>query len=219
MNLRARCCIFGGTKLKKARNNGGAPKFIIPKKVLQNLIDDGCLISEISNILCVSERTIYRRMEDYNLSKQNFTEISNDDLDSNLADLIREFPNCGEVMLRELLKGRRIRIQRQPLRESLQRIDKTGSQSRSQKRLHRRISNVQGPNYLWHIDTNHKLVQWYFIITGVVDGFSRLPVGLSCTDNKKACAILQCFLKAVENYGLPSRLRSDKGKENVLVAD
>ena len=78
---------------------------------------------------------------------------------------------------------------------------------------------MQGPNYLWHIDTNHKLVRWYFIITGVLDGFSRLPVGLSCTDNKKAFAILQCFLKAVENYGLPSRLRSDKGKENVLVAD
>ena len=119
MNLRVRCCIFGGTKPKKARNKGRAPKFIKPKEVLQNLIDDGCLISEISNILCVSERTIYRRMEEYNLSKQNFTEISNDDLDLNLADLIREFANCGEVVLRELLKGRGIRIQRQLLRESL----------------------------------------------------------------------------------------------------
>ena len=76
MNLRVRCCILGGTKPKKARNNGSAPKFIIPKEVLQNLIDDSCLISEISNILCVSERTVYRRMEEYNLSKQNFTEIS-----------------------------------------------------------------------------------------------------------------------------------------------
>ena len=42
---------------------------------------------------------------------------------------------------------------------------------------------------------------------------------LGCTGNNKACRILQCFLKAVEDYGLPSRLRSDKGKENVLVAD
>ena len=31
--------------------------------------------------------------------------------------------------------------------------------------------------------------------------------------------MLSCFLKGVETYGIPSRVRSDKGKENVLVAD
>lgn len=62
-------------------------------------------------------------------------------------------------MLRELLKGHGIRIQRQLLRESLPGIDKTGSQSRSQKRLHLRIYNVQDPNYFWHIDTNLELVR------------------------------------------------------------
>lgn len=86
MNLRVRCCIFGRTKPKKARNNGDAPKFIIPKEVLQNLIDDGCLIFEISNILRVSECTVHGRMEEYNLSEQNITEIPNDNLDLNLAD-------------------------------------------------------------------------------------------------------------------------------------
>ena len=48
-------------------------------------------------------------MEEYNLSKQNFTEIPNDDLYSNQADLIREFPNCCEVMLRELDLGYEIK--------------------------------------------------------------------------------------------------------------
>ena len=43
MNLRVRCCILGGNKPTKARNNGGAPKFILPNEVLQNLIDDRCL--------------------------------------------------------------------------------------------------------------------------------------------------------------------------------
>ena len=88
MNLRVRYCIFGRTKPQKARNNRCARKFTIPKEVLQNRINDGCFISKISNILCASERTVYRTMEEYNLNKQNFTEIPNDELYSNLPDLI-----------------------------------------------------------------------------------------------------------------------------------
>ena len=80
-------------------------------------------------------------------------------------------------------------------------------------------NNVKGPNHLWHIDTNHKLVQWYFVIVGVIDGFSRVPFTIECQNNKKAETVLHCFLKGVEMYGLPSRMRSDKERENVLVAD
>ena len=31
--------------------------------------------------------------------------------------------------------------------------------------------------------------------------------------------MLSCFLKGVETYGIPRRVRSNKGKENVLVAN
>ena len=46
------------------------------------------------------------------------------------------------------------------------------SKKRKKGRLRRRVYNVQGPNHLWHVDTNHKLVRWNFIIVGGIDGFS-----------------------------------------------
>ena len=63
------------------------------------------------------------------------------------------------------------------------------------------------------------MVRWSFIIVGCVDGYSRLSVVIECTNNNKAKTVLNCFLKGVEEYGLPSRVRSDKGLENILVAD
>ena len=82
-----KCCIFGGTKSKTARNNGGAPKFIMPKEVLQNLMDDDCLISEIGNILFFSERTVYRRIGEYNLSK-TLQKYLMENFASNIVELI-----------------------------------------------------------------------------------------------------------------------------------
>ena len=56
------------------------------------------------------------------------------------------------------------------------------------------------------------------VIHGGVDGFTRIPVFLHCSTNNKAATALELFLNAVENYGLPSRVRSDWGKKNVDVA-
>ena len=42
---------------------------------------------------------------------------------------------------------------------------------------------------------------------------------LVCTNNNKSETLLSCFLGAISEYGLPSRVRTDKGLENVLIAD
>ena len=85
-------------------------------------------------------------------------------------------------------------------------------------RLRRHVNNFQGPNHLWHIDTNHKLVGWYFIIVGVVDGFSQLPISLKCCTSNKAESF-NLFFKRGSSTWLPSRVYSDRGREKVLVAD
>ena len=44
-------------------------------------------------------------------------------------------------------------------------------------------------------------------------------VFLKCSTNNLSSTVFQCFIEAVQNFGLPSRVRSDRGGENVRVAD
>lgn len=67
-------------------------------------------------------------------------------------------------------------------------------------------------------DSHHKLIRWRIITHGAIDGYSRLIVYLQCASNNKATTVYECFLNAVHIYKLPSRVRSDQGLENILVA-
>lgn len=219
MKLRTECIKYGAILPPKVFTICGAPKFEIPKSFLQNALENDMQISDISKLLSVSERTVYRRMSEFGLSKMTFSEIDDDNLDLKLGEIVKEFPLCGETMLRQMLILKGIRIQRWRLRDSIHRMDDQGVHDRRTGRLHRRVYDVPGPNYLWHIDTNHKLVRWRFVIVGGIDGFSRLVTFLKCTDNNTSKTILDCFLSGVEKYWIPNKVRSDKGLENVSVAD
>ena len=56
------------------------------------------------------------------------------------------------------------------------------------------------------------------MIHGGIDGFSRRIVFMELSTNNKAATVLEDFLQAAENHGLPSRVRGDHGIENVDVA-
>uniref|UniRef100_K1RAV6 Uncharacterized protein n=1 Tax=Magallana gigas TaxID=29159 RepID=K1RAV6_MAGGI len=97
-------------------------------------------------------------MSEFGLSKMTFSEIDDDNSDLKLGEIVKEFPLCGEAMLRQMLILKGIRIQRWRLRDSIHRMDDQGVHDRRTGRLHRRVYDAPGPNYLWNIDTNHLFV-------------------------------------------------------------
>ena len=67
-------------------------------------------------------------------------------------------------------------------------------------------------------DGHHKLIRWRIVTHGGIDGYSRMIVYLCASTNNRASTVHSLFMEAVERFGLPSRVRSDEGGENVMVA-
>ncbi len=50
--------------------------------------------------------------------------------------------------------------------------------------------------------------RWKFVVHGEIDGYSRLIVYMQCSGNNRAGT---AFSEAVQLYGVPSRVRDDRG--------
>ena len=143
--------------------------------------------------LSVSRNTLWRRLKETGVTLEKYSTIlCDDELDERLRVLRLRYPNCGQIMLHSMLSAQGIHIQRHRLRESID-PDRTYSRWRQ-----------------------YCLIRWCMVIHGCIDGFSRLVLYLQCENNNK---MLQLFIAATEEYGLPSRVRSDKGGENFGVCE
>lgn len=61
--------------------------------------------------------------------------------------------------------------------------------------------------------------RWRIICHGCIDGYSRRIIYLRACDNNRADTVLQLFTASVIVYGLPIRVRGDRGGENIRVAN
>jgi hypothetical protein len=181
--------------------NSPPPK---PEVILTNFFAEPTVLlvpitsRDIAKLLGVSERTIYHRIQQFNLYVENFSDISHVVLFFEVGKTVKESPFCGENMVMQLQKQRGFRVQRWRLRDALYTLDETVIQERKKGRLQRRVYNVKGPNHLWHNDTNHKLIRGHFVIVGGIE--------VQCKDNNKSATVLECFLSGVSKFGLPHRV-------------
>lgn len=70
-------------------------------------------------------------------------------------------------------------------------------------------------NYI--LDGHHKLIRWKIVTHGAIDGYSRLIVFLQASNNNRANTVYGHFINATRTYGLPSRIRTDEGGENIAI--
>lgn len=192
---------------------GGRPKVDVDLEQLSMLLDLNITWEAISSLLDVSVSTLKRRAKESGLDK-SYTNISDAELESLVQDYLLVSPTAGEVLIQGNIRSMGLRIQRERIRKAIHSI--RGPQHCSQP-IVRRVYSVPGPNSLWHIDGNHKLIKWRLVIHGCIDGYSRLITYLQCSINNRAATVLTAFLHACETYGVPSRVRTDKGGENVEV--
>ena len=107
--LRIACSTFDSYTPKRGSHTN---KFVIPQIFLENLIQEGFTVRVISAITGVSEKTICRRMTEYDLKIRDFSKVSDNQLDLEVLPLTNDYPFCGEIMLRELVKDRGFNVER-----------------------------------------------------------------------------------------------------------
>lgn len=98
------------------------------------------------------------------------------------------------------------------------RVDPINVCMRRMRVIQRCSYSIPGPNALWHIDGHHSLIRWRIVVHGGIDGFSRLITYLHYSTNNQADTVFTLFQEAIAKYGVPSRVRSDRGGENIDVA-
>ena len=169
--------------------------------------------SKIADILGISRNTLYRRLREFDIDPNRFTDISQSELDEILRKIKVESPNCGEVLLH---KG--IKVPRAKLRLAIHRVDHSNTVQRQSSVISRRVYTNPHPNAVWHIDGNHKMIRWRLVIHAGVDGFSRCITYIKCANNSNsAMTVLDGFTEGMSVYDRPVCVRSDHGGENIEV--
>ena len=98
---------------------------------------------------------------EYNIKLHDiYSDLTDEALDETLQNIIGLNRSVGAEGARARLRSHGITVPRQRVRDAMERIDPAGVAFHAlHPKLQRRTYAVAGPNYLWHIDGNHKWIR------------------------------------------------------------
>lgn len=89
----------------------------------------------------------------------SFSEVSDDALNEMIKDIVAGNDQLGSEAVRAQLRAGGVLVQRHWIRKSLAQINPRAAALSMSQRPQRRLYRVAGPNSLWHLDGNHKLIR------------------------------------------------------------
>ncbi|KAF7317402.1 Integrase catalytic domain-containing protein [Mycena chlorophos] len=197
----------------------GRPRKLIDRDWLADAVSAHRNISirELARHLRMDPKTLRSRLRFHGLH-QRFADLGDQELDVITRHFKRDKPSSGLRYLIGHLRQQGIKIQKERVRRSLLRVDGLGQALRRRRTIVHREYISPRPNAKWHMDGHHKLIRHGIVIHAFVDGYDRMCTGIRASNNNKSETVLEVFLQAVQTHGVPSRVRGDRGGENVLVS-
>ena len=138
----------------------GRPKVFIRIEQVEFLRDLRFTWTQIAKLFGISRRTLFDIRAQHGLVGSDFTDITDQELDAAIAEVKRSMPNIGQSMMKGVLRAQGIHVPLLRIRQSVLRLDPVNTAMRWAVPLTRRIYSVPGPNALWHLDGNHKLIRY-----------------------------------------------------------
>ena len=105
---------------------------------------------DIAHCLGISERTLRRWCYQFGLlPNTSFTLITNEQLDQHVTNILQSTPRVGLSLTIGAVRARGLNVQRERIRQSMNRVDPLSRTVNHTQVITRRVYNVRSPNSLW----------------------------------------------------------------------
>ena len=150
----------------------GRPRKVLSEPILREMFRPGrnINISQAAKALNVHRHTVERYLQSYRIKKEQYSQLSDEELDTLVDEFKKKRPTTGLSYLRGHLLQQGWRIQRDRLLASISQVDGVQKVLRKNLAIKRRKYVSSRPNAMWHMDGHHKLGPWGFVVHASIDG-------------------------------------------------